>query len=258
MLFFAPLGAGTPFTPLPNCIIALRVFALYERNKKLAFALFLYIIAETGVSLWLDLTPSVSRIDVFAALGFPEIGNAPAMHFCVPQLSASLSSLESTSAQIMQTVFDTIVLALVLFKARNRGSSGIIALIVKQGFIYYLLNLAVYLTWTLMLVFAPPESKYIMGGPALGLVCVSVNRLTLHLRSYNSDTDSERTMAPFVAKLRRQNSWLGASTLEVSRASGGGLSNLEMNDLYHGGHGGGSDRDFHSLYDDHANSAFSM
>ncbi len=38
----------------------------------------------------------------------------------------------------MQTVFDTIVLALVLFKARNRGSGGIIALIVKQGFIYYL------------------------------------------------------------------------------------------------------------------------
>ncbi len=90
------------------------------------------------------------------------------------------------------------------------------------------------------------------------LVCVSVNRLTLHLRSYNSDTDSERTMAPFVAKLRRRNSWLGASTLEVSRASGSGLSTVEMNDLYHGGHGGSSDRDFHSLYDDHANSAFSM
>ncbi len=67
-------------------------------------------------------------------------------------------------------------------------------------------------------------------------------------------------MAPFVAKLRRRNSWLGASTLEVSRASGGGLSTVEMNDfkLYHGGHGGGSDRVFHSLYDDHANSAFSM
>lgn len=74
------------------------VYALYERNHKLALALFVFIIAETGVSLWLDLTPSISRskrlpnhrriwsmmlifalVDVFAALGVPQVGNAPAM-----------------------------------------------------------------------------------------------------------------------------------------------------------------------------------
>lgn len=38
----------------------------------------------------------------------------------------------------MQTIFDTAVLLLVLAKARNRGGSGIIAFIVKQGLMYYL------------------------------------------------------------------------------------------------------------------------
>ncbi|KLO13217.1 hypothetical protein SCHPADRAFT_890199 [Schizopora paradoxa] len=243
MLLFVPIGAGTPFTTLPNLIVALRVYALYERNKKLAWILFVYITAETAVSLWLDLTPSVSRIDVFAALGFPQISNAPAMHFCVPQLAASLTGLKSTSSQIMQTVFDTGVLALVLYKAR-RGGSGILALIARQGIAYYLLNLAVYLAWTLMLVVAPPESKYVMGGPALGL--------TLHLRSFNSDFDSQKTMAPFAAaKVQRRNSWVGVSSLGIQdNFRHGELSTtFELDDLDEM-NGGGSEKKFQTLKED--------
>jgi len=265
MLLFVPVGAGTAFTTLPNCIIAMRVYALYERNHKLALALFVFIIAETGVSLWLDLTPSISRIDVFAALGVPQVGNAPAMRFCVPQLSSSLTGIKSTSAQIMQTIFDTAVLLLVLAKARNRGGSGIIAFIVKQGLMYYLLNLATYVAWGLMLIFAPVGSKYVMGGPALGLVCVSVNRLTLHLRGFNTDFDSQRTMAPFSAKRQRRNSWLGTSTLDVRDASetssdSGVLSTLEMHDLYGpiGPNDSGSDRKFESLNGKGADLSLSM
>ncbi len=83
------------------------------------------------------------------------------------------------------------------------------------------------------------------------LVCVSVNRLTLHLRGFNTDFDSQRTMAPFSAKRQRRNSWLGTSTLDVRDASetsseSGVLSTLEMHDLY-GPNDGGSDRKFQSL-----------
>ncbi len=37
------------------------IYALYARNNKLALALLLYIFAQAGASLWVDLTPSVTR-----------------------------------------------------------------------------------------------------------------------------------------------------------------------------------------------------
>jgi len=252
MLLFVPLGAGTPSSILADCIISLRVYALYERNNKLAWALFLYILAEFSVSMWTNLTPTVTRIDVFGALGFPEVGNAPAMQFCVPQLSAKLTGLETSLGQILQSIFDTVVVALILIKTRKRDGSGIVALIVKQGLAYYMLNTALYLTWTFMLIFAPDASKNVMGGPSLGLVCVSVNRLTLHLRSYNTKPESGYTdaiMRPSTTKLRRRSSWLGASTLQVmDMSSDGGFSTLEMHDMF-----GDGDRKNHSL---NSNSSF--
>lgn len=41
--------------------VIFRIYALYERNKKLALALLLYILAQMGVSLWIDILPSVRR-----------------------------------------------------------------------------------------------------------------------------------------------------------------------------------------------------
>lgn len=69
------------------------------------------------------------------------------------------------------------------------------------------------------------------------MVCVSVNRLTLHLRSYGIDSgdlpgETERTVGPNAGSMRRRrSSWLGISTLEVhdSVLSGDGeLSTIGM------------------------------
>jgi len=234
---------------VPNFIITLRIYALYERNKKLALVLVLYIFAQVGASLWVDLTPSVTRIDIFAALGYPELDNVPTLRFCVPQLSTKLTGVQTSLGQIMQSIFDTVALALILIKARKGSGSGLIALITKQGLAYYILNVATFLSWTLMLLFAPASSKQIMGAPALVFVCVSVNRLTLHLRSYTSDSDSgrvgsERALSlAFAAKRQRRNSWLGTSTFEVPDAPSG-QSNLEMFDM---STGGGISDNFHDL-----------
>ncbi len=73
--------------------------------------------------------------------------------------------------------------------------------------------------------------------------CVSVNRLTLHLRSYASNygDDSENSAEHAVSEfaVRRRNSWLGASTFEVSVDEGrdGGLSLgiLELRDMSNDG-----------------------
>jgi len=248
ILLFIPIGVGAILTALPNFVIALRIYALYERNKTLALALLIYILAQAGASLWFSFIPSVTRIDVFTALGYPELNNVPALRFCVPQLSTKLTGVQTSLNPIMQSIFDTITLALILIKARKSSGSGLIALITKQGLAYYLLNVATFLTWTLMLLFGPASSKAIMGGPTLGLVCVSVNRLTLQLRSYSSDSNARHIGSPrvlslaFGAKRQRRNSWLGASTLEVPDASSdGGQNTLEMCDMF-------SDSE---LYDNH-------
>jgi len=243
LLLFPLIGAGTLLPTLSNCIVALRVYALYERNIKLGLALSLYILAEIGVSLWLNLTPSVKRIDVFSALGYPLLDDVPAMRVCSPQLSPKLTGLTTASSEIMLAFFDTVALALILVKSRQSGAGGLASFVAKQGLIYYFLNMALYVAWGFMLIFAPAINKYVMAGPALGLACVSVNRLTLHLRSYTSDYDSgpaERTLSSFAAvaapkRRPRRNSWLGTSTLEFHDmyldTEDGGASSLEMRDI---------------------------
>lgn len=69
----------------------------------------------------------------------------------------------------------------------------------------------------LVLRWCPPLRNYFM---LSRFVCISINRLTLHLRSYTHDSDSYEDAEPskslaFVAKRPRRSSWLGASTLDV-------------------------------------------
>ncbi|KLO10603.1 hypothetical protein SCHPADRAFT_892243 [Schizopora paradoxa] len=235
ILLIIPIGGGAALTALPDCMIALRIYALYERNKKLGFALLIFILAQLGVSLWIDILPSVTRISTFGPLGYPELDNVPTMRFCLTQVSSRLTSIETSLGQIFQAIFDTVTLSLILYKARRQSNSGLVTLIAKQGLAYYMLNVATYLTWTFMLIFAPPSLKSAMGG----LVCVSVNRLTLHLRSYSDKTefgDGQRSITSFSAKRQRRNSWLGASTLEVvndsvtSVDSDDGTSSFELHE----------------------------
>jgi len=84
-----------------------------------------------------------------------------------------------------------------------------------------------------MILFAPASKKYVMGGPASGLVCVSVNRLTLYLRSYMLDFDTQPgkgTLTTLEAPVapRRRHSRLGASTLDMFVHDDDGSRSFEM------------------------------
>jgi len=215
--------ATTPLTGLPNCIVTMRVYALYERNTILAVVLLLYILAQAVVSLRIDFLYPVTPVNAFARIGFPQLDNVPAIRFCAPILSTKLNWFEESLTQIMQSAFDTTALVLILVKARKRSNSGLITLIAKQGLVYYILNSATYITWALMLIFAPPGNRLLMSGPSIAFGCLSVNRLTLHLRSYSSVSDPgdpDRVITPFIAKRQRRNSWLGTSTLEMPDGGG--------------------------------------
>jgi len=223
MMLFTAIGTATVFTSLPNCVVALRLYAMYNRRSTPATALFLFVLAEIGVSLWLSLTPTMTRIDVFSPLGHPELNDVPAMRFCLGGRSPKLTGIKTTTSQIMQFIFDTVALLMVLVQCRRSGAGGLANFIAKQGLIYYILNVAMYTAWATMQVFAPAGSKFVMAGPTVGMACVSVNRLTLHLRSYTSDSDTgrtEQTLTPIIMngparRRQRRDSWMGVSTLEA-------------------------------------------
>ncbi|KLO09582.1 hypothetical protein SCHPADRAFT_1000154 [Schizopora paradoxa] len=226
LLWIIFIFIGAPLIALPNCIIILRIYAIYGRNKTLAIVLLIYIIAQAVGSLLIDMWFPITHLGNFEALGYSELDDVSTMRICVPIVSDKLPIAAKSLSQIMQAIFDTAALAMILVKARLRNGGGLIELVAKQGLAYYTLNAATYITWAFLLMFASPSYKNIISSIAAGLACISVNRLTLHLRSYSMsdshDTDSDDGEIKFVqpsASTRRtssrRRSWLGASTLEI-------------------------------------------
>jgi len=212
MILFQPIAVGIPLTIIPNLIVILRIYALYQRNKPIAATLFAYCLAELAVALWIYLTPSVQRISPF-----PTDPNTPALHSCLAQVSPSLSNIQVASFQIMQSVFNSIALALILFKTAN--GRGIVAVIAKQGLIYYVINFSMVTGWTMMLLFATPGIKYTLAGPALGFASLSTAKLTLHLRSFGSqksDVEEVKFDQHISYRFERRRSWVGATEFDVS------------------------------------------
>ncbi|KLO13196.1 hypothetical protein SCHPADRAFT_375190 [Schizopora paradoxa] len=212
MILFQPIAVGIPLTIIPNLIVILRIFALYQRNKPIAGTLFLYCLAELAVALWIYLTPSVTQTSVF-----PGAPNSPSLHSCLARVSSRLSNTQIASFQIMQSIFNFTALALILFKtAKGRG---VVAVIAKQGLIYYVINFSTVMGWTMMLLFATPGIKYTLAGPALGFASLSTAKLTLHLRSFGVQKNGveEVKFAEHISyRLERRRSWVGATEFDVS------------------------------------------
>jgi len=228
-LWYVLVLVTTPLTALANCVVIMRIYAVYGRKFLLPLVLLLYCVAQAVASLRIYFLYSLAPVSPFTFIGYPQLDNVPALRFCAPQLSPKLNSVETSLSPIMQSIFDTVTLLLILIKARKSFRGGIMSLIAKQGLAYYTLNAATYITLALMLIFAQPGNKLFFAGPAIALGCVSVNRLTLHLRSYASSPDSDdtaRVITPFIAKRQRRSSWLGVSTFEIS--DGGGQNIYEM------------------------------
>jgi len=227
MILFQPLATGIPLTFFPNFVIALRVYALYERNKYLAAMLITYLLGEFGLALWVYLTPSIYA----AQLPGPEnVTNSMALHVCLAYHSRKLSSFQSASFQFMQTAFDSWVLVLVLFKSAReffgpRSQRGLRSIIAAHGVIYYVVVFSVNIAWALMLLLATPGLQYIMAGPVLALAPLAANKLTLSLRGHLADTTKYGLLAleghvdghrrDVKPRMQRRRSWVGTSTFEV-------------------------------------------
>jgi len=69
-----------------------------------------------------------------------------------------------------------------------------------------------------MLLFATPEIKYTLAGPALGFASLSTAKLTLHLRSYGipkSEVEEVCFDHQLSYRFERRRSWVGTTTFDV-------------------------------------------
>jgi len=220
---FQPLGQGIPLTFFPDLVIGLRVYALYNRNKVIAVLLATYLTAELGVALWLYLTPSLSPVQL---PGPPEVFNIPVLHLCIATASPKLGNLRSAAFQFMQTIYDSVVFSLIVYKTAkdafgSHRASGVRALMARHGILYYAVVFSANFTWAMMILLSPVGLKYSAAAPTLMMACMAVNKMTLSLRGYSepqaAQTASTADGLPpnSQPQLKRRRSWIGTSTFEI-------------------------------------------
>ncbi|KLO13211.1 hypothetical protein SCHPADRAFT_904396 [Schizopora paradoxa] len=243
MLLFQPLAGGIPLTFFPDFVVALRVYALYERNKLLAVIMACYLGAEFGVALWEYLTPSMFTVTL---PGPEDVTNSIGLHSCIAQSSLKLSNLQASTFQFMQTIFDTSVLILVLYKTIKeslgpKSARGIRTIIATHGILYYFVVFGVNIAWAIMVLTATTGLKYTMAGPTIALAPLAANKLTLSLRSFAMDEKKPShgaypapkgsdVLGARPSKLKRRASWIGTSTFEVTGGPAVELDTLKMYD----------------------------
>jgi len=226
MILFQPIAVAIPLTAIPNFIVSLRIYAIYQRSKPLLAILLAYIVTEVAVALWIDLTPSVEPISTLPMINATVANtNTAALHTCLAQVSPRLSLFQTALFQLMQSIYNVIALGLILFKtARGKGVVGIIA---KQGLVYYVANFVMVMSWTMMLLFATPGIKYSLAGPALGFASLSTAKLTLHLRRFavqKSNVEEMEFNHVTSYRFERRRSWVGMTAFEGTDLDSGAAS----------------------------------
>ncbi|KLO19452.1 hypothetical protein SCHPADRAFT_935255 [Schizopora paradoxa] len=226
-ILLAPLLGGIILTFSINVVIYLRIYALFGRNKVVATALMIYLLAELGVGLWSFLFP---KVHPYILPGPPEMAQYPVLHSCVWEHSVRLSNLQSATYQFMQTGFDTIAFVLIGLKAilDSNDQNGLRSKMAQDGFLYFVVVLSLNMTWALMIIFAPPLLRYAAAQPAIQLQCVCMNRMTLSLMSFrfsgvnSGGEDINRGIGNYSNENlkgrsgKRRGSWVGTSTFEAA------------------------------------------
>ncbi|KAI5123840.1 hypothetical protein M0805_009132 [Coniferiporia weirii] len=182
-LFF-PFAGGIALTFVPNIVLALRVYAIYQRKRIVAVTLVVYLLAELGVALWLYCTPGSHPLILPSV-----VQNNITFHICIDAVADKLGNLRAAAFQLMQAIYDTGVFLSIIFRViadsrRPRYGQDLQSVIASHSVIYYAALFSANFTWAMMILFAQPGLKYSAGIPTFVMACTMVNRITLSLRRF--------------------------------------------------------------------------
>jgi len=148
-----PLAGNVLLTFSSNFIIALRVYALYNRKKALGAFLSIYLLGQLGVAMWLYATP----LELLSLPGPESITENLVLHTCTAVTSPRWTGFRSATFQFMQTAFDSCALGFILWKTVKESLQaesiyGIKTVILKHGLLYYVVVFTLNLAWAIMVV----------------------------------------------------------------------------------------------------------
>ncbi|KAI0313587.1 hypothetical protein OF83DRAFT_1038587, partial [Amylostereum chailletii] len=192
-MLFLPLGTVMPLTLIPGTLMLIRLYALYNRNRILLYALGALLGTQTAVGLWQFTlaggTPAPLPLDNYQ------------FHFCIYLPPKRIGRL-STMFVFMELGYDTLVFLLtmarttyVYWEHHKRGlhpGSSLLSNLIRDGALYFGAIFSMNLTWVLMIMYAPTNLRAIASIVTTTVIC----RITLNLRMtvYGPAKLDERTL----------------------------------------------------------------
>lgn len=162
-------------------LLSMRTYALYNRSKTILASLLLIGLSLVGVAIWFTF-----GLDV-AALFIPQLNGC---HTGIP----SNAAYRFAGAWEANLAFDTFIFLLTFFRTWSRRSglslwsTSLVALILRDGILYFAAITMVNFANVLMLYFATPYLRASLSTFTATMCVTLISRLMLNLRKYvNAD-----------------------------------------------------------------------
>lgn len=190
-IHFAPFeGAFTLITVVvAEALLILRVTAIYNHSKVIIGSLVSLLIAQLCFMIF-----------VLVHSGPVIIPPSPLTYGCILVADPSIGAL-LVMWTIPTLVFDVVILTLLVIglwkRAKLYPDLPLIRLIIRDGVLFFSVNFASTLLWTLLGLVLPSDLKNIWSFPSTVLTNVLIGRITLNLRGDSREYAVQRPSAPF-------------------------------------------------------------
>jgi len=188
-MFFIPFGLIIPLMLFSGTLMAIRIYAIYNRSKLLLGFLLSILIAQASVGTWIWTTPGAHPA--------PDLINNYLTHYCIFIPATSLGP-SSAGYAFMELSFDSVCFALTLIRPiwgriyRNETwGNQLFKNLAQNGVLYFGVIFSVNLTWAIMILHASTGLRGSAAAPSSMIMSSFIARITLNLRSsfYGQNVD---------------------------------------------------------------------
>jgi len=194
---FIPFGLIIPLSVMSGILMALRIYAMYGRNRALLTLLLLSLTAQAGLGLWIWATPGATFT--------PDPVNNYEFHYCIFIPAKSLGPHNPSVYAFTELSFDAFCFLLTLIRP-FLGASGVRQWgkslwmnLARNGALYFGVIFSVNLGWAIMILHAPSYIRGSLAAPSSMAMATFISRITLSLRYavYGNDLTQIATQKGF-------------------------------------------------------------